>query len=101
MNNSLKSSRNESIDSVAGLMIIYMVFTHVMQGFGQTHVECYKILERFLYFFMPWFFFKAGMFFRITDNRTFVKKKRKEIIAALFDILVNWTFSVFDFYCAS
>lgn len=80
MNNSLKSSRNESIDSVAGLMIIYMVFTHVMQGFGQTHVECYKILERVLYFFMPWFFFKAGMFFKINDNRTFVKKSAKRLL---------------------
>ena len=71
--------RNNAIDSVAGIMITYMVFTHVCQHFGYEHSAIYMALEHILYFFMPWFFFKAGMFFKIEDN-VIMKKSCKRLI---------------------
>lgn len=37
--------RNKSIDSAAGLMILYMVFTHVCQHYDFNHSKVYVILE--------------------------------------------------------
>ena len=62
-------SRDDTIDSVAGVMVVYMVFTHVCQHFGLAQSTLYLSLERVLYFFMPWFFFKAGMFFSLKDDK--------------------------------
>lgn len=64
----MSQSRNLSIDTVAGIMILYMVYTHVCQHFNLQQSNCYLILERFLYFFMPWFFFKAGMFYNSREG---------------------------------
>ena len=66
-------SRDNTIDSVAGVMIIYMVFTHVCQHFGLAQSTLYLLLERGLYFFMPWFFFKAGMFFSLKDDKEVIR----------------------------
>lgn len=72
--------RNESIDSAAGIMIIYMVFTHVCQHYHLDNSHFYMIMEHLLYFFMPWFFFKAGMFFKIGDNKEVVIKSTERLL---------------------
>lgn len=72
--------RNKAIDSVAGIMITYMVFTHICQHFGYEHSAIYMTLEHIFYFFMPWFFFKAGMFFKFGDNKTICYKGIKRLL---------------------
>lgn len=72
--------RNKSIDSAAGLMILYMVFTHVCQHYDFNHSKVYVILEHIFFFFMPWFFFKAGMFFRPGDNKEFMLKSAERLL---------------------
>lgn len=72
--------RNESIDSVAGIMILYMVFTHVCQHYHLEHSNFYMSLERLLYFFMPWFYFKAGMFFKVGNSKDVIGKSAKRLI---------------------
>lgn len=72
--------RNKAIDSVAGIMITYMVFTHVCQHLGYEHSAIYMTLEHIFYFFMPWFFFKAGIFFKIEDNKIILKKSFNRLI---------------------
>lgn len=73
--------RDNAVDSVAGLMIIYMVFTHVCQHFHIQDTSFYMSLEHILYFFMPWFFYKAGLFFKVSDNKImFLKSTRRLII---------------------
>lgn len=72
--------RNKAIDSVAGILIIYMVFTHVCQHFGYEQSAIYMALEHIFYFFMPWFFFKAGMFFKIEDSKTLFNKSYTRLI---------------------
>lgn len=49
------TERKEYIDAVAGIMILWMMFGHLQQVTG-LHLEYPNIL----FFFMPWFYYKAG-----------------------------------------
>lgn len=64
--------RDTSLDAIAGLLILHMITLHCVQNtIGQ--LGQYEIISSILMFFMPWFFFKNGMF--INDKSTFNWKK--------------------------
>lgn len=87
--------RNKNIDAVAGVMITYMVFTHACQHYGLNDTAWYMTLEHMLFFFMPWFFFKAGMFFKVRDNmETFYKGIKRLIVP-----FVKWSLIGHVCYC--
>lgn len=70
--------RDVYLDSVGGLLLIYMIALHCAQ-WSSTTIEFHKytyILE----FFMPWFFFKGGMFFRRCSIKKQVKRSYKRLI---------------------
>lgn len=52
-------SRQDYLDIVAGILIIFMVYHH---AFPNSVLDVW--LSRFLFFYMSWFFFKAGLFFK-------------------------------------
>ena len=55
------NKRVSHIDAVSGLLIIYMIIIHVIQ------FSKFTTALRLLYplsFFMSWFFFKSGMFYK-------------------------------------
>ena len=54
--------RVEYIDVVAGIMILWMVYGHLQQVTG-----FYLDYPNILYFFMPWFYYKAGA---LSNERT-------------------------------
>lgn len=39
--------RDLATDSMAGILILYMVFTHICQHFNMTESSLYSMLERF------------------------------------------------------
>lgn len=49
------SERKEYIDAVAGIMILWMMFGHLQQVTG-----VFLDYPNILFFFMPWFYYKAG-----------------------------------------
>lgn len=55
------SSRRADLDTVGGICIVYMIIGHVCGTDMREHIEW---LTRVFFFFMAWFFFKAGMFHR-------------------------------------
>lgn len=55
--------RQSHIDSVAGLLIIHMILGHCIQVTDCRDLTLYKWMQ-VLSFFMPWFFFKSGMFYK-------------------------------------
>lgn len=60
------SSRENSLDWIAGLLIMVVIFLHIDQWAG----EPWHFWDRFravFGFFMPWFFFKSGMFYKEID----------------------------------
>lgn len=72
MNNG-KKDRNASLDTIAGLLIIHMIILHCIQNvIGNLGI--YKIVANLLFFFMPWFFFKNGMFIKSNTNINWQKE---------------------------
>ena len=67
--------RRKDIDGISGLMIVYMIFVHIVNF---THTgNFFLVLMRPLFFFMPWFFFKSGMFFfHKSNNQMFLEGKK-------------------------
>lgn len=57
-------ARKQDIDAVAGLMILWMVIGHLRQVCGYEWQS-----PNILYFFMPWFYYKAGMLWKDGDVR--------------------------------
>lgn len=57
--------RDYTIDGVSGLMISYMILVHIIIFFPSDSCTYWM---RYLNFFMAWFFYKGGMFFRIRSN---------------------------------
>ena len=56
-------SRQRHIDAIAGLLIINMILGHCIQMTDCREIPLYSWMNA-LSFFMPWFFFKSGMFYR-------------------------------------
>ena len=66
--------RQNHLDAIAGILIIYMIYTHIMQLCDMREDTIYRILQFALSFFMVWFFFKAGMFHHAIDIRKTAKR---------------------------
>ena len=67
--------RDKSIDAVAGMMIIVMVVGHcVAEGYLKTFINV-------LNFFMPWFYYKSGMFYRVQSNLECIIGGGKKLLA--------------------
>lgn len=79
-----KKKRDESLDAVCGLMIVYMIYGHICLWSGIQQIEW---IPRLLYFFMPWFFFKSGLFFKPRSLKEELVGGGKEIVASICRIL--------------
>lgn len=88
----MEKNRIVYLDFIAGLLILYMIFpVHVL---SQTGLERYNYLSSVFFFFMAWFFYKAGMFFKPTDCKTVLKKTFKRLIVPFFCLFVYWRFGI-------
>lgn len=65
-----QAKRLEYVDVVAGIMIIWMILGHCNLFSSLPHLPCRK----FLNFYMPWFFYKSGMFFSTKGYDELLKK---------------------------
>lgn len=73
----MANSRQYHLDIIAGILIIFMVIHHVLPF---PVIDAF--LSRFLFFYMPWFFFKAGMFFnpQKSSEDTFKSSVRRLLV---------------------
>ena len=62
MNYELKKKRSHAFDILCGICIIRMVTLHIMAFCGQEKQEWWQEVMRWSFFFMSFFFFKAGYF---------------------------------------
>lgn len=73
-------------DSLTGLCILYMVAMHVSLI---TETPIYG--GQFLFFFMPWFFFKSGMFYKVRPiKQQFVKDAKRLLIPYVVFTVFGW-----------
>lgn len=57
----MKQARVEHIDIAAGLMLTWMVLGHIASH--ASYNSAFFSIDKYLSFFMPWFFYKAGLFY--------------------------------------
>lgn len=57
------------IDNISGIMIIYMIYSHIAQISAMDMTDEYQILLKVFFCFMTWFFFKAGLLFTPPSKR--------------------------------
>lgn len=84
--------RNVGIDNLAGLLILHMiVVVHVATGCGGSSYQFYYIISKVLCFFLPWFFYKSGMYYRSMSTRDLLGSLwRKLGVPYLFFSLMSW-----------
>lgn len=76
----MQKTRDISLDSVAGLLIIVMILGHVIQRLGLDGGRLSYYLQLFFPYFMVWFFFKAGMLFKSKPMKQVVIDKFNRLI---------------------
>ncbi|WP_374047171.1 acyltransferase family protein [uncultured Bacteroides sp.] len=91
----MKFKRENYLDTVAGVFIIIVITSHIFQ-YCNYNDNCYYdfFYEKFLYFYMPWFFFKSGLFHNSTTNvKTIIIKEYKRLIVPyIFFSLLGYIF---------
>lgn len=84
-------NRDLGLDTIHGLLVLYMMFMHLLGFAIGTGSKFYYPLTHFLSFFMAWFFYKAGMFYRDHSVLEGVKKSsRRLLIPAIFYSLLGF-----------
>ena len=94
------NNRNISFDFISGCLIVYMIFCHIMQWAKLTDCELYSVLQRILFFFMAWFFYKSGFYVqKIVDLKKYAMKNfRKLLLPALYFTLMGVPFVWYQIY---
>lgn len=74
----MKNERQRGLDTLAGVLITYMILYHCIQHVGLIDSILYNMLHRFFFFFMAWFYFKAGLFHKVKSERqVFISTTRR------------------------
>lgn len=64
-----KNIRDNGMDFISGILILYMVLVHLFQ-----FIDIYKgnilYYMQFLNFYMPWFFYKGGKYFKRANTKS-------------------------------
>lgn len=72
--------RDESLDSLQGLLIVYMIMVHSFQWANIKGDSFNEVASYVMFFFMPWFFYKSGMFHKEMRNIDLLKKLTKKLL---------------------
>lgn len=73
--------RNKPIDCVSGVLIIYMIFTHICQLSFNTGWPIYINSLQIFYCYMFFFFFKSGLYFKYESEKwNNIKKNTKKLL---------------------
>lgn len=86
--------RLDYIDSISGIMIVYMISYHILQLSGYN-VSNILLMRPLLCIFMPWFFFKSGMFHKNYTLRDVIKKNFKKLVIPF----IVFSFIGYVIYC--
>lgn len=74
--------RNHAFDFLCGICIIRMVSLHIMAFCGHADDDWWKEVMQWTYYFMSFFFFKAGYFNKsvLGDSRQYCLEKAKRLL---------------------
>lgn len=92
--------RNHAFDILCGICIVRMVVLHIMGFTGQRNVEWWNEVMLWTYYFMSFFFFKAGYFCRSVGggNRAYLLDRSKRLLAPYLSSGLIGLVAYFSFY---
>lgn len=86
-----KSIVSESMYAINGILILVVVYLHLLSGFGYSQRPILRIPVEVFGFFMAWFYYKSGGYYR--ENRslwdTFVKECKRSLVPYLLFTLLG------------
>lgn len=92
MTNNIDYNRMQYLDTTSGILLLHMICYHCWQW---AELPPNAIWLRILSFFMPWFFFKSGMFYKNQSADKVIKKCfRKLIIPFLIFSIIGEIFDI-------
>lgn len=76
-------ARNHAFDILCGICIVRMVMLHIMGFTGERDVHWWQQVMQWTYYFMSFFFFKAGYFCRSVGggNRAYLLDRSQRLLA--------------------
>lgn len=77
-------NRIKYLDIASGIMIVWMLIYHALYPMYEDRISA---AIPFLYFFMPWFFYKSGMIFQTNDAKSLLIKDFKKLMV----IFIIWS----------
>lgn len=87
----VRTSRNQSIDWIAGLLTLVVIVQHIDDLSGHSFWWDESGLGKVFYFYMPWFFFKSGTFEKDRPVRvTYRKVWSSLVVPYLFFSVLSW-----------
>lgn len=88
----MQKERVEHIDIAAGIMILWMMIGHC----GVPGTLYGQYLHRLLFFFMPWFFYKSGLFFSCSNVAEVANRGGRKLLKSF----AIWSIVGYVVYCA-
>lgn len=78
----MKKQRNNAFDLLCGICIIRMIMLHITGACGFGDADWWTPVMHWSYYFMSFFFFKAGYFNKTVSGNTgeFIKNKAKRLL---------------------
>ena len=78
--------RSNAFDLLCGICIVRMIMLHITQFTGLTNLDWWQETMHWTYFFMSFFFFKAGYFNKTIDgpSRPFLLDKTRRLLVPYF-----------------
>lgn len=78
----MRKERSHAFDALCGLCIVRMMMLHITNMCGFNDEAWWQIVMDWTYFFIPFFFFKAGYFNKsvVGDTVDFVRGKAKRLL---------------------
>lgn len=67
------------LDNITGLLIIYMIYTHACHTAGVSGTDLNRLIDNY-WIFMPWFFFKGGLFYKEQPFIAYIKKNWSRLL---------------------
>ena len=94
----VKRQRVYYLDNLCGVLILYIIFGyHLADKAAVVKSELFETLNSILYFFMSWFFFKAGMFHKEqTLRKTVTECCSRLLVPFLLFNIVGWIVDVIE-----
>lgn len=96
-----QKARNHAFDILCGICIVRMVMLHIMTMTGERDQQWWQEVMQWTYYFMSFFFFKAGYFCRSVGggNRAYLLDRSRRLLApylssGLIGLLVYFAFYI-------